>query len=524
MTGTPICLELFCGTANLTQTLASKGFKSIGIDNVGRVRTNHGHSVLLHATDLQCESSILALAAHPDFCYVHMAPPCGTTSRARGRPFPPHSFTSSVAKPPSCRSDTYPEGIPDLGARHPRVHFRVLHDNQLIRLYARFAQLLTEASVAWSVENPDSSYLWHCCGFPGGRRHRDRHGVVHPAPFWKNPFRISECGSRQAAISRFRAHLPTLPGFPDCLLSLFGARLVCHCHSGQACHGDVLIEVFAAVYFNAQTSVIARIGVFYAPHEHVAAATTLAHPFAALAADDTTKVAVARVLEWSPSRTRADWQELLRKWPARASALARRERLLHEAMDPHVAKVLKGKNLLLLKEILPESGFRGADDLVNSMSKGFDVIGDLAPTGQFEPQPRRRALSKETLWSRSRQVRSGILSSVGASGDAELDDEVTKATKEELEAGWLLGPFTEAELDCWLGLWLPAPRFGIRQGREGSLRVIDDYSIAGHNNGTSVAEKVDVGGVDVIFGIARCLLSAESSSELSLPLGDGEVV
>ena len=51
--------------------------------------------------------------------------------------------------------------------------------------------------------------------------------------------------------------------------------------------------------------------------------------------------------------------ELLRKLPARASALARRERLLHEAMDPHVAKVLEGKNLLLLKEFLHDSGFRG---------------------------------------------------------------------------------------------------------------------------------------------------------------------
>ena len=178
------------------------------------------------------------------------------------------------------------------------------------------------------------------------------------------------------------------------------------------------------------------------------------HLFAALAADDTTK--------WFLSRTRAHWQELLRKWPARASALARRERLLHEAMDPHVAKVLEGKNLLMLKEILHESGFRGADDFVNSMSKGFDVIDDLAPTGQFKPQPRRCALSKETLWSQSRQVRSGTPSSVGASGDAELDDEITKVTNEELEAGWLLGLFTEAELDCRLGLWLPAPRFGIR--------------------------------------------------------------
>ena len=77
-------------------------------------------------------------------------------------------------------------------------------------------------------------------------------------------------------------------------------------------------------------------------------------------------------MEWGPSRTRAHWQKLLRKWPPRASALARRERLLHETTDPHVAKVLEGK-------ILHESGFRGADDLVNSMSKGFDVIATWRP-------------------------------------------------------------------------------------------------------------------------------------------------
>ena len=53
------------------------------------------------------------------------------------------------------------------------------------------------------------------------------------------------------------------------------------------------------------------------------------------------------------------------------------------------------------------------------------------------------------------------------------------------------------------------------------MRVVGDYSIAGHNSGTSVAEKVDVGDVDVIVGIARCLLLAEPSSEFSLPLGDG---
>ena len=70
-------------------------------------------------------------------------------------------------------------------------------------------------------------------------------------------------------------------------------------------------------------------------------------------------------------------------------------------------------------------------------------------------------------------MRSGIPHSVSASGDAELDDEVTKTTKEELEAKWPLGRRPRGRaLPAWM--WLPTPRFGIQQGQERSLRFIDD--------------------------------------------------
>ena len=79
-----------------------------------------------------------------------------------------------------------------------------------------------------------------------------------------------------------------------------------------------------------------------------------------------------------------------------------------------------------------------------------------------------------SLW---RNVRASIAQGIGPSGDDELDDEVAMATKVECDKGWLVGPFTEVELDRRLGPLLPAPRFGIRQGHEGSVRVIDDYSV-----------------------------------------------
>ena len=71
-------------------------------------------------------------------------------------------------------------------------------------------------------------------------------------------------------------------------------------------------------------------------------------------------------------------------------------------------------------------------------------------------------------------------------------------------------------MDGRLGLWFPALRFGIRQGHEGSVRVIDDFSGAGHNGATSISEEVDVGGDDVVVGVSRCLFSADAASMFSL--------
>ena len=47
----------------------------------------------------------------------------------------------------------------------------------------------------------------------------------------------------------------------------------------------------------------------------------------------------------------------IRKWLKRASELASKEKDLHDSLDPEVARVLKGKRLLALEEILNDIGF-----------------------------------------------------------------------------------------------------------------------------------------------------------------------
>ena len=141
-----------------------------------------------------------------------------------------------------------------------------------------------------------------------GRRYRDRRGVLHPASFWQNPFWIRDCESRSEALSKFRAHLLTLPNFPQCLRALSGVRVVCHCQLDEACHGDILIEVFAAIFLRSSGCLQAKVGVFFTPQEHVDAASALVHPFAERATDDVTKLAVGNVLEQGPTRMHEHWE------------------------------------------------------------------------------------------------------------------------------------------------------------------------------------------------------------------------
>ena len=63
---------------------------------------------------------------------------------------------------------------------------------------------------------------------------------------WASPFTVKRAGSREDAIEAFRSHLRS-SGLQARLGALAGSRLRCHCHEGQACHGDVIIQEFDKV-------------------------------------------------------------------------------------------------------------------------------------------------------------------------------------------------------------------------------------------------------------------------------------
>ena len=154
----PFCLELCAGSARLTATLRQVGLDAWGVDHKHAKIQPETHAMLTF--DLTSSTDVAALwrlLEHPLLAYVHMAPPCGTCSRARER------AVQGVpgGGPPPLRSDDFPEGFPDLQVRLPDQFARVTAANAIYRLLVDVAVYLLKRRVAWGLENPKNSLFWN---------------------------------------------------------------------------------------------------------------------------------------------------------------------------------------------------------------------------------------------------------------------------------------------------------------------------------------------------------------------------
>ena len=115
--------------------------------------------------------------------------------------------------------------------------------------------------------------------------------------------------------------------------------------------------------------------------------------------------------------------------------------------------------------------------------------------------------------------KAAVVATLGPSGDDALDRELADITRDEVAKGLLKELLTEAELTQRFGSWLPARRFGIRQGS--AVRAIDDYTAAGQNDTVTSTEQLDLGGLDTVVGIARDMLNASAGESFAFELSDG---
>jgi hypothetical protein len=178
-------------------------------------------------------------------------------------------------------------------------------------------------------------------------------------------------------------------------------------------------------------------------------------------------------------------------------------------MPEGLRKVMQGKRLLLLKQVLIDANLPHKD-VLHRLTTGFEIVGSLCKTGLFEEQSKLASMAVKDLWSKAKWAQASVMSKVKASGDAELDSILWAETISERDRGWLAGPFSPAELKQRNGpLWNPSPRFALRQG-SGKTRMIDDFSYYSTNATVSQYEKLNLGGVDEVVSLASAFMQCAS--------------
>ena len=150
-------LELFAGTARLTRCFGQKGFKAMAFDKTSK--RSEGQSVIeydLSNTD-EVDSLLSFISAKANqIALIHLAPPCGTASRARGKRL--HFLKSlGIKEPRPLRDDVHPDGFSYLqGSDKLRTELaNLLYENTV-----RIAQAAIELHIAVTIENPANSLMW----------------------------------------------------------------------------------------------------------------------------------------------------------------------------------------------------------------------------------------------------------------------------------------------------------------------------------------------------------------------------
>ena len=127
---------------------------------------------------------------------------------------------------------------------------------------------------------------------------------------------------------------------------------------------------------------------------------------------------------------------------------------MHENLDELAKPVLRSKRLLLFKEMLNDAGVTDAT-LVDEMCDGFRLVGDLAPSGQFQPQFKPAALSTDQLKQTAVWAQKAVVSSCKRIlEDKEMAVAVWEETIDQtaLDKQWVVGPFSAEHIEVGLQL------------------------------------------------------------------------
>ena len=254
------------------------------------------------------------------------------------------------------------------------------------------------------------------------------------------------------------------------------------------------------------------------PTEFMLEASRCWHPFETIPTVDSF-VAANFIAYLHDPLSMVNWRiQQIRDLQQRGKSLQATNDKLLAASPPTVQRILAGKNMELLRQLLLEIDWPDTG-LVAELLAGTVLTGVQPESNVFAHKEPTQALSLESLRQAAKWTVPKVAALTRASGDLALDAAVWHETGEELASGWLLGPFSSEALDAEFPAgWLPARRFGVTTGSGATtkVRVIDDYSLPQTNSGYSSRERIHLDDIDSVAGLAKFMVM--KAKALGVPL------
>jgi hypothetical protein len=147
-----VFLELCAWSASLSAEVKKLGLEVFPFDHDSN---RHQTKCKVISMDLSQPYALDRISAMIHNCVilgVHMGPPGGTCSKARGIP-----MEDGSAGPQPLRSEAHVLGLPNL---RPHDRARVDAANLLYSQLGRSVEILEHHNIPWTIENPTNSFLW----------------------------------------------------------------------------------------------------------------------------------------------------------------------------------------------------------------------------------------------------------------------------------------------------------------------------------------------------------------------------
>lgn len=578
-----LCIEVFAGGAQLSNSLRQEGFSILPIDcAVGK--TPKAKLLQLDLTrQAHCDILVHALS-HANVAYCHCTPPCQTSLRA--------------VHGPGLRSSQQPLGLPSLS---PQDRSRVASANQLFFLILGVVYIAVRRGILVSVANPSRSYFWlavaalskqfpvlaaawdslesnhfqscahggvdstwHCwyasanllCPIRARCTHAHEGETCAPCLNATRaacpPLLCDRLATliKQAAVDRGAVPTPECsPARPQPpplrqrrqppLVAEY--KLITDACPAASCEYRLLrtlpvlkkgvidggfddargTQVDLSENFDPSQDVY---GVFRTPAEFVKAALLAKHPIDAIPQiPDVLVRNVVRVLNDGPALTNAKRKLAVKKVQRLALSLQAGEVELHQSLNPEMQVVLKDKKLLLWKELMTLTDFHDKT-LFDEVTKGFNLVGQAAfseqfPHGFVPMQQTPQELRAKSIW-----LRKTAAAKCTASLKPDLDVQVWNQTLEECHKGWMRGPFTETRVTAMVGdpYWLATRRFALEQSDK--IRLIDDGLASGLNSAFGTSNKLQLLDIDSLVSLLLRIQKLRLKASSGLCLSDGSTI